>query len=422
MSSEFSRNTVILIVGSLVAQAIPILLHPFLRRMFAPDDFGAMAIYLNLLAVITIASSLRYESTVVLPENNIEAANLLGLSVIINLIINLLLFFIIFFFEEEIGRLLNIPEKYGHYYYFLPISCFLFGSYQSMNYWLIRMKAFKSSSENKIIRRTIEVGVQFTSGLFKFNGGLFIGDFFGNLGNFLSAFRQVFRNQFTFSMISSKKMRFVFHKYIDYPKYNLLPTLLSNFATIFPFLLFSKFFSIETAGYLDLTRMVLSIPLIFVSSTISQVLFQHVTEKKRNHESIIPDVRNLLIILLVIVAVESLVVFTVGDSIFQVVFGTNYILSSFFSKILIFSFSLNFITSSFSSFFLIFNKIRINSIWQFFYFLSICTLLFMNGTSVEYFLIFYVTIESILLSINLFMLFSIVRSYEISLRKNTKPH
>jgi O-antigen/teichoic acid export membrane protein len=421
MSSEFSRNTVILIVGALVAQAIPILLHPFLRRMFAPDDFGAMAIFLNLFAVITIASSLRYEATVVLPENNIEAANLLGLSIIINLIINLLLFFIIFFFEEEIGRLLNIPEKYSHYYYFLPISCFLFGSYQSMNYWLIRMKAFKSSSENKIIRRTIEVGVQFTSGLFKFNGGLFIGDFFGNLGNFLSALRQVFRNQFTFSMISSKKMRFVFHKYIDYPKYNLLPTLLSNFATTLPFLLVSKFFSMEKAGYLDLTRLVLSIPLIFVSSTISQVLFQHVTERKRKGESIVPDIRHVLLISIFIIIVEMIFIFIVGDFIFQFVFGSQYILSSYYSKILIFSFSLNFLVSSFSSFFLIFNRIRLNSIWQIAYFICICTLLLFNQTSIERFLIVYVTIECVMLSVNLFMLFSMVRSYEIGIQRLAKP-
>ncbi len=417
MNTDFKKNTWILIIGTIAAQVIPILLHPFLRRMYTPEDFGAMAIFLNLFAVITIASSLRYESVIVLPDNHVEAANILGLTFILNLASNLLIFIVILFFEGDIGEFLNMPKKYVSYFYYLPISCFLYGTYQSMNYWLIRKKAFKSSSVNKIIRRTIEGGMQFLSGLLTIKGGLFIGDFLGNLGNFLSAFTQVFKNKFRFSMLSPKKMRFVFHKYIDYPKYNVAPTLLSNFASTLPFLLVSKFFSTETVGYLDLSRLVLSIPLIFVAATVSQVLFQHVTEKKRNHESIIPDVRNVLMILLGIIAVESLVIFTVGDSIFQIVFGTQYILSSYFSKILIFSFSLNFITSSFSSFFLIFNKIRINSIWQFFYFLSLCCLFAMENNSVDSFLVTYVVIESTALIVNLIILYFIVQSYEKKIPK-----
>jgi O-antigen/teichoic acid export membrane protein len=42
--SDFLRNTVILVFGTGIAQMIPILLQPVLRRIYAPADFGAFAV------------------------------------------------------------------------------------------------------------------------------------------------------------------------------------------------------------------------------------------------------------------------------------------------------------------------------------------------------------------------------------------
>ncbi len=158
--SEFTKNTFILVIGTIIAQSIPLLLHPFLRRIYSPEDFGAMAVYLNIFGMLTIVSALRYEATIVLPKNNNEAANILSLTFIINIIFSSILLLIILFLKNEIVYFLNFPEKYSNYLYLLPFICSIFGIYQSINYWLIRQKAFKASTSNKIIRRAIEGAVQ----------------------------------------------------------------------------------------------------------------------------------------------------------------------------------------------------------------------------------------------------------------------
>lgn len=410
--SEFTKNTFILVIGAVIAQSIPLLLHPFLRRIYSPEDFGAMAVYLNIFGMLTIVSALRYEATIVLPKNNNEAANILSLTFIINIIFSSILLLIIVFFKNEVVHLINFPEKYSNYLYLLPFVSSIFGIYQSINYWLIRQKAFKASTSNKIVRRTVEGLFQGVLGFFKIPGGLFIGDLSGNFANVIAGIRQIFKNKYELRFVSRKKIGYVFKKYIDYPKFNVLPTLLSSAATILPFLFINKMYSTEIVGYLDLSKLVLSIPLIFIASTISQVFFQQTTEKKHNSLSIKNDVKNILYLLLAVIFIEFIVIELWGPQLFGFVFGDQYLVSGYFSKILIFSFVLNFIGSTFSSIFITFEKIRLNSIWQITYFAAICSLLFFKDLDIYDFLKIYVAVEIVMHLIYCVMIYLIVNKYE----------
>lgn len=415
--SDFSKNTLILISGTVVAQAIPLILHPFLRRIYTPEDFGAMAVFLSIFSMVTIISSLRYEATIVLPKEDNDAANILGLTFIISVIFNTLILFTIVLFKDSIINFIGLPIKYENFIYLLPITSFLFSFYQSLNYWLVRQKAFKASSINKIVRRAVEGTTQVSLGLLKIPGGLFVGDFVGNFSNVISGIRQIFKHNFSTSTITKNDIVTVLKRYIDYPKYNVVPTLLSSAASLLPFLFINKFYSTEAVGYLDLSRMILSIPLIFISATIAQVLFQQMTEKKHQLMSIKKDLLNIFYLLIGIIALEAIVLFLFGDELFKLIFGENYILSSIYSKILIFSFSVNFITSTFSSVYITFDKIKLNSIWQIAYFGSICCLLFFTKIELIDFIKIYVGIEVIMSLINCFMLFNIVNSYEKNILK-----
>lgn len=416
LRSEFTKNTFVLIFGTVAAQSIPILLQPFLRRIYSPEDFGAMAVYLTIFGMITIVSSLRYEAAIVLPKNDVAAANILSLAARINIIFSFLLFAALLFLKDDLVQLINFPVKYSGYLYFLPFATAAFGIYQSMNYWLIRQKAFKASANNKIVRRGIEGMIQAVAGVFKIPGGLFLGDLAGNFANVFAGMRQLLKNKFTLKFLSGKKTGFVRIKYSDFPKYNVLPTLLSSAASVLPFLFINKFYSTETVGYLDLSRMVLSIPLIFISASISQVFFQQTTEKKHRSLSIKKDVRNILYVLLAVVFMEVIFILLFGPALFGFVFGSRYEVSGSFSRIMVFSFVFNFIGSAFSSIFITFEKIRLNSAWQTMYFIAICLLLFFRGKDIYDFLKIYVLIEICMHSAYCFMIYRIVSRYEKNIK------
>ena len=411
-NSEFYRNTFILIIGTVAAQSIPILLQLVLRRIYSPEDFGAMAIYLTLFSILTIVFSLRYESAIMLPGNNHIAANILVLTFLLNIVFSIVLFISIFLFRDQIAFLVNFPEKYSVYLFLLPPACMGFSLSQSVNYWLIRQKAFKASANNKVIRRGAEGLVQTGTEFLKIHGGLFLGDLAGNVANALFGVQQVLKNNFKLKFVSRKKVLYAFKRYANFPKHNLIPTFLSSAAAVLPFLFINKFYSTETVGYLDLARMVLSIPLAFIAVTISQVFFQQTTEKKNKSLSIIRDMQDILLVLLAIVFIEMLLIFLWGPALFGFIFGNRYELSGYFSQILVFSFSLNFISAAFSSVFITFEKIRLNSIWQIAYFLVICSLVFFKNLSINDFLKVYVLLEVIMHTISFALIYYIAAKYE----------
>src|SRR5664280_2838329 len=81
--SELLKNTSILISGTALAQLIPILLQPILRRYYTPDIFGAYSVYFSIVGILAIVSSFKYELAIILPRTDKEAANIFFLSALI---------------------------------------------------------------------------------------------------------------------------------------------------------------------------------------------------------------------------------------------------------------------------------------------------------------------------------------------------
>ena len=84
LNAEITKNSFTLVSSTIVAQAIPLLLHPVLRRIYSPETFGAFAVYLNILSILVVITTFRYETAIVLPKSDIASANVLSLTFILN--------------------------------------------------------------------------------------------------------------------------------------------------------------------------------------------------------------------------------------------------------------------------------------------------------------------------------------------------
>jgi O-antigen/teichoic acid export membrane protein len=413
--SDFFKNSFILIGGTLIAQLIPLVLQLYLRRIYTPEDFGAFAIYFNLLSVFIIFCSLRYEAAVVLPKNDVLSINVLSLSISLTFCFGILFFIFLLIFNDVFCRWVNFPIQYANYLYILPFSAILFSIYQILNYWLIRNKLFKSSAINKVSRRFFEGITQVGFSGVK-NYGLFLGDFIGNLANVLSGIFQINRkSKIRIDQISFRKMQFAAVKFKEFPLYNLVPTLLSSIANIIPFVFINKFYSTEELGYIDLVKMVLSIPLAFISVTISQVLFQQVSANRNDAISIWKTIQKTAVLLISVGILEVIIIQIWAPELFSFIFGSKYFVSGEYAQILVFSFVFNFITSSFSSIFIALEKILYYSVWQSSYFIFTCSLWFFKKFRLTDFLKIYVSVEVLMGIIFCVMFCFVVHKYERTL-------
>jgi O-antigen/teichoic acid export membrane protein len=419
LKSELVRNASVLITGTVLAQLVSILLQPVIRRLFTAESFGILSVYLSLIGMITVVSSLRFDDAIVLPKSDKESVNLIGLSLFFNFSINLLLFIVVILFKGRLILFLNLPTDFPVAVLFIiPVGAFMVNTFQCFNLWLIRKRKFYSVSANKLVRRGSEGAAQISFAFAKVYNGLIFSDLFGQVANVIIAVIQAFRNGLNFNVISINKLKYVFLKYSEFPKYNLVPAFMSSCSFLIPPILINKFFSSEAAGFFDLSKLLLSIPLALIASSFSSVLLQKVSEKYQKSESFLADMKPIILIVLLISIVEILVIMFFGDFIFRFIFGEGWIASGRISKILVWSFALNFIVSTFSNIFVTMRKIKTYSIWQLFYFLCIISLLFFRNLEFIDFLKVYVAVEVGCYLVVAFIIVFIITRYELSLQNN----
>src|SRR5664280_1830889 len=306
--SELLKNTSILISGTALAQLIPILLQPILRRYYTPDIFGAYSVYFSIVGILAIVSSFKYELAIILPRTDKEAANIFFLSALINLLFNVFIFLVIIIWKTKILKFFNLSEKFSDYIYFVPLGIFFYSFYQSINNWLVRKKGFLPISVNKFVRRGFEGCAQV---LFKFTKnahGIIFGDLIGHIANLVSGIYQSHKRGLSLNLISPGKLKYVTIKYSEFPKYNVIPSFMSACSFLLPAIYLNKFFSSEMTGFFDLSKLLLSIPLALISTSISNVLLQSLSEKFKEKRSLKKDLLLILGIVSAIGIVEIIVI------------------------------------------------------------------------------------------------------------------
>mgnify|MGYP002713199071 CR=1 FL=1 len=81
---SIGKNILRLTAGSSVAQVVQLLSLPLLTRLYLPEAFGIYTLFLGLIAVASVFSSLKYDTAVVLPPRDAMAESLCGIVAVLS--------------------------------------------------------------------------------------------------------------------------------------------------------------------------------------------------------------------------------------------------------------------------------------------------------------------------------------------------
>ena len=410
-NSGLLRNSATLIVGTVLAQLIPILFQPLLRRMFSAEEFGTAALYITAVGMLVAIANLKYESAIVLPEEDQTAHELMSGGVLISGLLSIVIWLLIFINEGYIVQRFELDAAASWYLHLLPLSVFLVSSFQCFNYYLIRKKAFKDSAKNKVYRRTTEALTQTSSGYFKIGSGLLLGNLIGDVVNFIGGYLQAAKRGFSFSF-ELNKIWPTLKQYWQFPVYQALPSLLNTISLTLPVFIVNAAFGKAQTGQYDLSRLVLSLPMALISIALSQVYLQHQAEKIRNKQEIKPDFKKVSQSLLLLSLPFALVLFFLATPVFSFVFGSQWRLAGELTAVLIFGQTLKFIVSPLSSTLVALQEVRYSAIWQTLYFVSMLWLYFNPGNSIQVFVLRYCLIDLIAYSLYFGLIYTRIQHYE----------
>ncbi|OED64574.1 hypothetical protein A143_09670 [Vibrio splendidus ZS-139] len=327
--SEFYRNVFLLARGTTIAQALPILISPILTRIYGPEDFGILAIYVALMSILGVISTGRYELSIMLPKSNAEAIQLVWLTILTSFIISILILILIILGFEDLSQHVNFPEEYQYLIYFIPLSVFILGICQSITTLLNRNKKYKEMSLTKVISNSSSGFTQISgSGL---NGGLLIGYISGQISGLLYllfVFKKVCYSDLD---LKSNKLRpnlrtmsKLAYKYRVFPQVNAISSLLNTSSVQLVPLLLTAFFSSVTTGFYSLSQRILQMPMSLLGSSIALVYFQKANELSSNKEKLKALTLSINKKLLVIGIIPISLTLLLGDYLFELVFGEEW--------------------------------------------------------------------------------------------------
>ncbi|QIB52619.1 lipopolysaccharide biosynthesis protein [Pseudomonas sp. OIL-1] len=276
--SAFARGVGVLVGGTAGAQVLMVLAAPLLTRLYSPEDFGLLAVYVGLLSLFTVIASLRYELAIPLPKSHTEAANVLVLSLLMVLLMTCIAGLMVMLAGNQLALALDAPGL-ASYFWLLPIGVLLTGIYNVFNYWAIRTKAFPDIAKTRISQTLATLAVQLLG--YKLGGiALLYGQAGGQgVGSFRLA-RSALKHEEFRSWCWSGVWQAA-KRYKQFPMFSTWSGLFNTAGTQLPPLMFAAFFSAGAAGLYALAHRVLAMPMSVLGDAIGKVFFSNAAEAYR---------------------------------------------------------------------------------------------------------------------------------------------
>ena len=334
--NDFAKNILTLITGTTAAQIIPFAVSPVLTRLYSPDDFGVLALFFSICSILSVVAAGRYELSIVIPEKDDEAANIVALSIFVSLIFVLFLQIVFVVFNSGIASLLG-NGSISVWLYFVPLVVFMMSLYNILRYFSIRIKDFKNVAVTRAVKSAAGAFIKLALGFAGFiSGGLVTGEiisqFFGNT----SLVRNVYRRKELFSGVTRAKMACEAKKYSDFPKFSLPGALSNSLSLNLNSFFLTSFFSLAVLGQYALVNKAVNVPLTLLGSSVSDAYFQRAARERNETGSaknaFIQSAKYLSLIAIPV----FFVLFFFGNELFAFVFGESWRIAGSYAKILSF--------------------------------------------------------------------------------------
>jgi len=336
LKSEFIKNIFVLITGTSIAQVISILISPILSRLYTPEDFGVLALFMSIVSAIAVIASVRYEISIVLPKKDSDAINLLALSFFFILIISFLSLLGVLIFNFFLFDTLNINNRLKNWLYFLPLMVLLLGIYQSLSNWANRKKKYKSIVFYRVSNSATVSSINLILGIFKFGAiGLLIGTVFGHLTAITIFFKKIFNSINSHKKeINKSKMIEMAKVYKEFPLVNSFQAISDMFQINGIIYFISYFFCSVVVGTYFYAMKILQVPMNLIGAAISQVFYQRSSEIYNDNKSMKNIVKSTIIKSALIGLPILLIFLFTGPQLFAFVFGNEWREAGVYASIL----------------------------------------------------------------------------------------
>ncbi len=272
LAGSFVGPVLKLVSGVILAQAVVFAGRPVLTRLFTPDEFGVLTLFVTLIAIVATLTTGHYEDAGLLPASNKDAAGLyllaLGMAATGAVLIVLILPW-----RGEVASLLNTPAL-APALVLLPVGILMAGWGQIIESWHSRQDRFGLISVGRFIQSCVVVGFQIAAGVLGADSlGLTGGAVLGFCALvFVIGIPLLLRDHVILAAAFRRETTLNLAKrYRRFPLFSTPAAFLNLVASRIAVFLLAVFFGTTTVGLFGLAYGTLALPVSLITGSIGQV-------------------------------------------------------------------------------------------------------------------------------------------------------
>lgn len=331
----FTRNIVMITSGAALSQIINFVFTPVITRVYTPEHYGVLSLYVAVLSTLSLFGTLNYEMGIPIAENDEKAINVVGLSLSILTILTTILLLILMFFGSTLLTLLE-AEALTRYILLIPVGLFLRGLYNILTKWAYRNKNFKDITQTKynmsLVKSTLKItlGIVINSPI-----GLLIGHLGGEATGVFTLSKDIIEQRSLLGKVSRNEMLLLANRYKNFPLFTTARRYLGDLTISLPIVFLTGFYGGEVAGFFGLANVIIQMPLNLLGHSISNVYYAECAKLSRENPERIQYLSDKLIKVLFFAGIFPFIVLVIwAPNLFEIVYGQNWIEAGYYARIL----------------------------------------------------------------------------------------
>ena len=280
------RNFAKLLSANVLAQVIGLVVYPILTRIYAPEDFGLLNLFVSISSVIVIFTTAEYHNAIVLPKEQKHSVAMVHWC-LIQLSVVVVLTLISVFFSRHIALLFNVPSL-SRYYWLMPFMVLANSGWNILNYWYIYRGNYTRISGYQLSQSILSAGSKLGFGYGGIlQGGLVYSVVLSPIVSLITSLLRAGKDSLRpLRRLVGHDIREVLSEYRNFPIYSLPRSLVNMIAGQLPILLLTPIFGVRYVGWWSMAIMLGFTPISVIAKSIYQVMYQYTTQRVNASKSL----------------------------------------------------------------------------------------------------------------------------------------
>lgn len=347
---SFLRHVIALMTGTAAAQVVVVLLMPLLSRLYTPVEFGILASFSSVVAIVTAVATLKYDMAIMLPSQDDSAIILRRTVFWISFIICTIVTVGLLFIAPWIAEVINSPQT-APWLVLAGVAALTLTEISALSYWLNRKSRYREMASNRVLQSgstaLVQLGLGFIQPLGA--GGLIIGTIVGQLLSVLRLRVKTPELRRGPKLKLKQRLRLL-RRYRQMPLLNA-PTALVDAIRVNGINLLIAAVSVGALGQFSMAWRMIQVPAALISGALAQVFFQRLSVVEPGE--MLRAVRSNVLRSVAFGIIPFALIFVLSPWLFPFVFGEEWQDAGRYAQALVPWLFMNLITSPISTLFIV---------------------------------------------------------------------